>query len=136
MRVLVATSTTNGDLPGDYDFCLAGELVYMMDPCAWDRRDPDGGCGCGRGFAGSSSHRATTTAQVVETDLSEADVRLAFRASLQDSGWLPPGMFSDAEQRAIVNDFLAPVCSIAEEFPVGSAVRRRLDDYYVLGQKA
>ena len=28
MRVLVATPDTDGEVPGDYDFCIEGELVY------------------------------------------------------------------------------------------------------------
>ncbi len=36
MRVLVATHDTNGQVPGHYDFCIEGELVYVQDPCDRD----------------------------------------------------------------------------------------------------
>ena len=91
MRILVATHHTNGDVPGDYDHCIDGELVYMQDPCASDRRDPDGPCGCGRGFAGTNSHRATSTALVVDSELTPADVDEAIRSSLEtEAGSTPP----------------------------------------------
>ena len=131
MRVLVATNKTNGDIPGDYGFCVEGELVYLQDPCARDRRDPDGGCGCGRGFCGTNSHRATTTAMVVDSELSENDLREALRASLVAGGYLPPGYFHKAEEQAILNELLSENRALAEAFPVGSVVRRRLEHYYV-----
>jgi hypothetical protein len=37
MKILVATAL------------IEGELVWMQDPCATDRDDPDGPCGCVRG---------------------------------------------------------------------------------------
>jgi len=66
MKVLVATERTQGDLAGDYDYCVPGELLWLPMVCDADRRDPSGGCGCGRGFGGLTSHRATTTGEVVE----------------------------------------------------------------------
>jgi hypothetical protein len=90
MRMLVATHRTNGLAPGDYCFCVEGELVYMQDPCANDLDDPGGPCGCGRGFSGMNSHRAVTTALVVETDLRQDEVREALRSSLEAGGWLDP----------------------------------------------
>ena len=66
MKVLVATSQTQGQRENDFNFCVEGELVTVGLVCATDRYDPDGGCGCGRAFAGLNSHRATTTAKVKE----------------------------------------------------------------------
>ena len=129
MRILVATHETNGQLAGDYDHCVEGELVYMQDPCDTDRRDPEGGCGCGRGFAGMSSHRATTTALVVDVPLQPRDVREALRSSLEAGGWLDPTFCSPDEAVAVVGELLADVRMIAESLPIGSVVRRRLDTY-------
>jgi hypothetical protein len=131
MRVLVATHQTNGSDPGDYDHCVEGELVYMQEPCASDKRDPDGPCGCGRGFAGTNSHRATTTALVVDTPLSEGEVREALRSSLEAGGWLDPRIFPDELAQALVDEALDDMRTVAEHFPVGSVVRRRLDTYAV-----
>ncbi len=127
MRVLVATHDTNGQVPGHYDFCIEGELVYVQDPCDRDLRDPDGGCGCSRGFAGMNSHRACTTAKVVERDLNEADVREALRSSLAAGGWLDPDFCTPEEAMVVVGEMVREVRSVAERLPEGSIVRRRLD---------
>ena len=88
MKLVVASALTQGDLPNDYDFCVPGELVMTHEPCATDRADPDGRCGCGRGFAGLSSLRATTTAEVQELALSLSEVRAAVAGYLDLAGWL------------------------------------------------
>ncbi|HET7683918.1 MAG TPA: hypothetical protein VFK34_09665 [Marmoricola sp.] len=133
MRILVATNKTNGSAPGDYDFCVEGELVYMQDPCGADRIDPDGGgCGCGRGFAGTNSHRATTTAQVVDSQLSSAQVREALRSSLEAGGWIAPDLVPPDEAEAAVEELMDDMVRVARHFPVGSVVRRRLSQFYVL----
>ncbi len=129
MRTLVATHRTNGTADGDYDFCIEGEVVYMQPPCASDARDPDGPCGCGRGFSGMNSHRATTTALVVESPLSEDDVRVALRASLEAGGWIDPDVHTDAEVEPILDEVLGEVKTVAEHFAPGSVVRRRLSQY-------
>lgn len=131
MRMLVATHQTNGDAPGDYDHCVVGELVYVQDPCDSDVRDPDGPCGCGRGFSGASSHRATTTARVVDGPLTAAEIREALRSSLEAGGWLDPRFLAPDDATAMVDEVVEQVCAIADHFPVGSVVRRRLDRFYV-----
>lgn len=130
MRMLVATNLTNGDSPNDFDYCVEGELVYLQEPCARDQRDPNGSCGCGRSFAGLSSHRSTTTALVVDTELTEEDLRLALRASLEEGGWLPPGCFTAEEEASIINDYLAYVRDVADYFPAGSIVRRQMRRFF------
>ena len=127
MRVLVATARTNGKVAGDFSFCIEGELVTIDEPCATDRDDPEGGCGCGRSFAGLNSHRATTTAQVRESELSEADVREAIRSSLTDGGWIDVDRTPREDAEAMVDEALARVLAIAEHFPPGTVVGRRLE---------
>lgn len=131
MRILVATHLTNGTAPGDYDFCVDGEIVYMQEPCGQDMRDPDGPCGCGRGFAGTNSHHATSTAQVVESDLPPADLREAIRSSLEAGGWLDPSFCTPELEREMVDEIIDDMQRVAAHFPVGSVVRRRIDKYYV-----
>ena len=129
MRVLGATHETNGQVAGDYDYCVEGELVYMQDPCDSDRRDPEGGCGCGRGFAGMNSHRATTTALVVDAPLLLSEVSEALRSSLEAGGWLDPTFCSPEKAAAVVREVLADMRMVAERLPIGSVVRRRLESY-------
>ena len=121
MKVLVATSETQGQRPNDFDYCVEGELVTVGLVCATDRRDPDGGCGCGRAFAGLNSHRATTTAKVKEVELSKDDYVEALRSSLAQQGWPT----SDVAELA---GWLAQLVS---EWPVGTIVERRIDDILV-----
>jgi hypothetical protein len=119
MKVLVATARTQGARPDDYHWCIEGELVRIGEACATDRADPDGGCGCGRGFGGLNSHRATTTARVAEVPLSPEDYAEAIRSSLDEQGWDPcPGC---VRQEA---DELA---ALAAGWPTGAVVERRLD---------
>ena len=123
MKILVATGLTQGTSPDDYHYCVERELVWIQDPCPKDRHDPAGPCGCGRGFAGAASHRATTTAMVVESEMSRDDVVLAFSTSLPDGGW----PLEWAEE--IADDNL----EIAAQLPVGSIIVRKLDEFFVRG---
>jgi hypothetical protein len=89
MKVLVATARTQGARDNDYNWCIEGELVRIGEVCALNRAEPDGGCGCGRGFGGLNSQRATTTAMVADTPLGRAEYVEAVRSSLQQQGWDP-----------------------------------------------
>lgn len=117
MKVLVATSVGQGDRSNDYHWCVEGELVRIGLVCATDRRNPDGGCGCGRGFGGLNSHRATTTARVAEVPLSREEYAQAISSSLEQGGW----GYHDSEDEA---DDLA---ALVAQWPVGTIVERRLD---------
>ncbi|MET0191305.1 MAG: hypothetical protein ABW212_20065 [Pseudonocardia sediminis] len=121
MKVLVATKLTQGRRTNDYDHCIDGELVLVQVGvvCARDRGDPDGGCGCGRGFGGLNSHRATTTALVADVPLTRADHIEAIRSSLVAQGWREHAGHAAAES-VDMSVLLAP-------WPVGAVVERRLD---------
>jgi len=45
MKILVATGLTQGMEANDYHYCIEGELVWIQEPCASGRNDPEGGCG-------------------------------------------------------------------------------------------
>lgn len=66
MKVLVATRKTQGQRDNDFFWCEEGELVYPGGECDSDRGNPDGACGCVRGFSGIKTKKATTTALVVD----------------------------------------------------------------------
>ena len=85
MHVLTATSRTQGQRANDYTFTIEGELVRVDEACGSDQRDPDGGCGCGRGFAGMSSCRATTTALVRDLPMTATEFEL-LRYFVQHTG--------------------------------------------------
>jgi hypothetical protein len=118
MRILVATGHTQGANPRDYHYCVEGELVWIQQPCP---RGDD--CGCARGFAGAASHRATTTAMIVESELTRDDVILAFSTSLPDGGW--PACWAEG----VADDNL----EIAAQWPAGAIVVRHNDELSVRG---
>lgn len=121
MKVLVATALGQGMRGNDYNWCIEGELVRVGLVCATDQRNPDGGCGCGRGFGGLSSHKATTTARVAELSLTPAEYATAIRASLLEQGW------GDTDCRGEATELAAVVA----DWPVGAIVERRLDELIV-----
>ena len=121
MKVLVATAFTQGINDDDYHYCVEGELVWIQEPCDRDNKDPAGSCGCGRGFAGAASHRATTTAMVVESEMIRDDVVVAFETSLPDGGW--PIEWA----AAVADDNL----EIAAQLPVGSIIGRKLEQFFL-----
>ena len=87
LNVLVSTLETQGSVPGDFSYVPAGELVGRYS-LVCDSERPDGtGCGCGRAFGGFTTHRSTTTAMVVERDMTEADWRKALYDTLVATGW-------------------------------------------------
>lgn len=119
MKLITATARTQGRRDNDYHWCIEGELV-MPPPivCARDQNDPDGGCGCGRGFAGLSSHRATTTAAVSEiAGFTRDDYAEAIRSSLEQQGW------PTDEATEIVDVMI----DLAAGFPTGTVIEHRLD---------
>lgn len=119
MKVIVATARTQGQRATDFFWCVEGELVRFGEVCARDRADPDnGGCGCGRAFAGLSSHRAGTTAAVCELDITYDEFVLALWSSLDEQGWDPDWAEGDAQV----------LSTIAAAYPVGAVLERRLYD--------
>ena len=124
MKVLTATAQGQGERADDYHGATEGELVQIQEPCDSDRLRTGRSCGCGRAFAGMSSHRATTTAVARDLPLTRDDVVLALRASLVAGGWVadPP---SEEEERELVEeaDWLL---GIAARLPVGVVVGRDL----------
>ena len=121
MKVLVATSDTQGQRGNDFSYCIEGELVTVGLVCAADEENPDGGCGCGRAFAGLNSHKATTTAKVKDVELSEEDYVEALRSSLAQQGWPTED----------VGELAAWLVQLVSTWSTGSVIERRLDDIFI-----
>ena len=130
MKVLVATRRTQGERPGDFNWTIDGELVHFpIVVCALDQKatkagKPLGGCGCGRSFAGMNSHRAGTTAEVADLDISRDDFITALASSLHAGGWIPREDRSRADIRMAASELL----DLAEAFPVGTVLGHQLYD--------
>jgi hypothetical protein len=124
MKVLVATTVTQGSVDGDYFAALEGELVmFPMLDCDC----PD--CGCRRGMGGLSSRRTTTSFEVVERPELGSDTLFELALdSVVAGGWGSP---DDPELVAIVRDEVAELCHLAACFPVGTVLGRRGDQVYL-----
>jgi hypothetical protein len=122
MKVLVATRLTQGKRPSDFSRCVDGELVWMIDPCPMSRHDPDDACGCGRSFSGMSSHGYTTTATIADiVGLTRRDYEAALVATFEAHDWCPCCTAHPIAD--VVNELLV----LAQCFPVGAVLERRLD---------
>ncbi|MFJ1536385.1 hypothetical protein ACIOFV_50280 [Streptomyces mirabilis] len=123
MKLLTATSRTQGQRDNDFNWCVEGELV-IVGPivCDRDAEDPDGGCGCGRAFAGLNSGKSTTTALVKDLDFTRTDAAEAIRSALEQSGM---ARYYDAED---VAETVENALDAAAHFNVGDVIERRLDD--------
>jgi hypothetical protein len=119
MKVLVATKESQGELPGDYSWTVEGELVT---PAVLECHSP-GTCGCGRGFPGLASERATTTAMVVDRpDLERDDLWDALYDSLERQGWLRELESDEIDE--VVGEHLQCIEIVCANYPVGTIVGR------------
>ncbi|MGW3352645.1 DUF7715 family protein [Nonomuraea rubra] len=119
MHVLAETRHTQGQRPNDFNNCVPGELVRLASVCDRDRGDPDGMCGCARSFAGFTSAKATTTAIVIELDMT----RDAYLHDLARSYRLPPGTGVDEDLVAEADQLIA----LAASLPLGAVIEIRGD---------
>jgi hypothetical protein len=130
MRVLVATTTTQGDREDDYTWAIPGELVMFGVICADDLRGIGRGCGCGRAFAGLHSERATTTAEVVESPMRLGDIVMAFRDSLTKSGWIDDATGPE-DAAELVHSAVMEMLTVADRYEPGTVIGTRLGSQYV-----
>jgi len=123
MRVLVATSASQGARASDSTECVEGELVWLRDVCPASRRRPDGPCPCGRSFAGMSSNKNTTTALVREiVGLTRTEYEAALTASFDHQGWC-----KCCTSRPVA-DVIDELIALAGVFSAGSVLERRGND--------
>ena len=121
MKVLVATSHTQGQRPDDFCHTLEGELVRLpvvVCDC------PD--CGCERAVEGLASHKATTTFTIAErADLDADGYRSLLAEHLVDGGWVvgTPG----TAEAAWVNDFVDQHLLVTARCTIGDVLEVRND---------
>jgi hypothetical protein len=126
MKIITATTLTQGQRASDFTWCIDGELVTPPPfICDRDRAEgPDGGCGCGRSFAGLSSHKSTTTALVKDMDgWTLDDLTEAIRGYRQSAGWDQVDEDGDPAEK-----IAATVAEIAEEYDAGDVIEFRLGE--------
>lgn len=123
MKIFVSTQSTQGNVPGDFCFVPEGELVGRY-AFVCDLEKPDGsGCGCGQAFGGLDTHVGTTTAMVVDVDMSELEWRAHLFQTLCDTGWASAMSATDLAE--VVDDLVEHDLGAAAALPVGLIVGRR-----------
>jgi hypothetical protein len=130
MKLLTAT-TQNQGVSGDYHYCVEGELVVApVVICDRDLADPHGlgGCGCGRGWSGLNSHRATTTAIVSEVDITFDNYVMAIESSLSASGWTPTTQHATR--------LAAEMTELAAHYPIGTVLGHFLREPHIRAEPA
>jgi hypothetical protein len=127
MKVLRATKATQGQRKSDYFFCRDGELVYLAFACDSDT-NPDDGCGCLRGFGGFETHKAGTTAVVVEWCGDLSTYWMEMMKCLTDEGWVKTKgrNKTDPEDAAELCWYhVRQVQAVADDLEPGTVVERR-----------
>lgn len=125
MHVLVAAAERS--MPGDYAWTVEGELVHLP---VVECESP--ACGCGRGFAGFASLRATSTARVADLELTRDEFWHAMRDSLASAGWSVPGTPDFSPEDFVDFDGFVDVhLDLAGDLPLGAIVEREGDRLWV-----
>ena len=132
MRVLVATSATQGARATDSMRCLDGELVWLASSCRSGLRNPYGQCAAGRSFRGMSSEGDSTTAVVRDiAGLTLDEIILALLAAWDVQEDSP--LYSELLTCAILQS--NQIIGWAAQFPPGQVVERRGDTVQVRTKK-
>ncbi len=112
MKVLTAGA---GDRPDDFAWTVPGEVVYFAEVCARDEHG-DGGCGCGRAFAGVVTGRATSVAVVADLAMDRDDLAAMLADHLVHAGWSGIGV--------LARELAEEVAEHAGDHPEGTRLRR------------
>jgi hypothetical protein len=124
LKVFVATRRTQCHRDNDFAHHDSPELVDLARTCNQDTADS--ACGRGRAFTCLSSGKVTTTAEVVERDLTLVQFRNVVHRSL-----VAAGFNDDPELRGAAEQSADEMARIAAGWPVGTIVERRGTDIIV-----
>ena len=115
MKVLIATAESQGQAADDYCWTTEGELIRLVD-C------PDDYCRCS-GFGGVESHKASSTALVVErADLNPSTLLEVFRQDMENQGYAE--YLSEAELNETIVGELAELVVMLRDIAPGEVVER------------
>lgn len=124
LKYFVSTHRTQGQRDNDSHSIPDVELVDLASTC---HDDPDNRiCGCARSFVGFDSRQTTTTAEIVESDMTPTEYVGRFFSMLLALGFQDtPKLRADAANDA------TELLRIAAQWPVGTVVERRGDEICV-----
>ena len=120
MKILTATSQTQGTSPLDFHWCNEGEILafgFECDGGTWDDH-----CGCRRSLCGIKTHKASTTFMVKDSPFSPGELQTLFATSLVHAGW-----YRSVSEETVrhAEELVDEVRQIADHFPTGSILERR-----------
>ena len=125
MKVLAATSQTQGWRDNDFSWTVEGELV-LFEPFECGRGSIDDDCGCRRSMAGLVSHRATTTVKVVDREELDPPTYIALiRDALKDQGYVTEELMEIPDVNEWVRDLAAELMCMGNAFASGTVLERR-----------
>jgi hypothetical protein len=120
MKLLVATSQTQGRRRTDFCWATEGEIVTYGSECPDEA--VDGPCGCRRALCGLGTRKATTTFAVVERpDLRPKDLARLLAQSLVEGGWSP----SVEQAREAASGDALRLAEVALRHACGTVLERR-----------
>ena len=122
MKVMVSTSQTQGHRKNDFSWTTEGELVKFGMEC--DGEAVDGKCGCRRSFSGFDSHKAGTTAMVVDRDMTREDFFDKMCEALKQEGWYRPEE-NEGLSVAEIDEEVDELLNIASGFTTGQIIEKR-----------
>ena len=122
MKLLVATTETQGQRENDFCWATEGEIVDFGSEC--DGESVDGPCGCRRGMIGIESHKTTTTMKVVDRlDVDADSLAATILAGQIDAGWVK--VSGAAAALGYAHQEAQYLIDTAAQFDVGDIVERR-----------
>lgn len=86
MKVLVATTKTQGAREGDFSRTLGGEFVFDAGPCVAVGEGAEWNCECSLAFRGVVTGQLTTTAMVADLPIRMKDYQDVVRDGLASAG--------------------------------------------------
>lgn len=121
MKVLVSSKRTQGQRDNDFCWVDVGELVMVpFDLGVHTEEKADDECGCMRSFSGTKTRKATTTAELIETDTPLVDLIQTWLDADGRAGWP-----TDMEGQLVTILRNVELLLGAQEHPIGSVVEFR-----------
>ncbi|MEW6657216.1 MAG: hypothetical protein AB1424_01020 [Thermodesulfobacteriota bacterium] len=121
MKLLVATSATQGQRKNDFNFCTEGEFLSFTFEC--DGETIDGPCGCRRSLSGLDSRKATTTMRVANVPAGEFINKLVNHLI---ESWNYP--LEEAEEQALQE--IRMIQQVTAQFPEGAILEKRGNEFF------
>ena len=117
MKIIVATTQTQGQRPGDFNFVPEGEVVIVSDcDCL------HAGCECSRSMVGVKCGKGTTTMMVLESGMSREEYRRLIRDA--NKGYEDLGV-----DESVFDEQADSLLELADQFPAGVVIERDGEDF-------